>query len=236
MKKNKDRQVRREGARLKKESLEIPNTWLIEMDGVLGDNLELLDQIYLKFLQAHGHDGNKAEFSELLGMPLREYVDELAERYGLRKDRDVLFEQYRKLLEAEYPSGFELLSGASHCLQTMCEQGFSLCLVAPLGKKMAESFLKKHALNGVFEEIVSPESIEGLESPINLYYYALSKMGAEPEATVAVVRSSCAVESSGEATLIVWQLDENNGKAPKTFLQGPTRIRGWEFIAEKIKG
>src|SRR5262245_53522102 len=135
MKKFRDRKGRREGARLKRESQEMPTTWLIEMDGALFDDAHSLEETYFKFLKNHGQEGNKEEFYKLCGMPLQLLVDELTERYGLRKDKSILYEQYRKLL-AEMPTP-RVHSAAEQCLLSMQEQGFSLCLIAPLGKKYA---------------------------------------------------------------------------------------------------
>lgn len=229
--KNVNRKARRELKKVKSQNLEIWNNWLIELDSLFVDSSAVLRTSYLEFLQRHDHIGNKAEFQDLFGKTIAEQIALFIEHYGLRKSPSILESQYLEILTKAFREKLQLDPKAKNCLETARQEGFNLICVSPYAKTFTQAVLNAHAIELLFDDLVTSDRLEGEESN-NFYYFAESLYGSDSENSVVVVCSKTALEDALEADLPVLHIAESHAHCQirQVFYEGSLRIQGWQAL------
>ena len=80
-----------------------------DFDGTLADSIDILYDVYVKFLKEFGIDGNKNEFEILDGPSLNEIILILKNKYNLSKSVSELLRIYERKLELAYENSIILI-------------------------------------------------------------------------------------------------------------------------------
>jgi beta-phosphoglucomutase-like phosphatase (HAD superfamily) len=214
-----------------------PSNIIIEMDGGLIDSTSRLYQIYTEFLQQHNHEGSKSEFKELLGLCPSEVIAALTDKYGLRKSKEVLLEEYLLLLSKIYQEDdIPFFPKALSALEFANQQGLSIALVSNVGSLNTHNFLRAKKVYDKFEAIITLEELE--TNPLsfnNSYGNALTLLGIAAEETISIVYSLHSLQDSLEAGIFTFLLTHHHqDPAVNPINKQYTKIRDWESMQEVL--
>lgn len=233
-----ERQQRRELGIEKRQSWELPHTLIIEMDGALVDDISILFNAYISFLQKHGFEGSRSEFQELVGLPFPEFLYQLCENHGLRHSQQNLFKSYETFLSETYLPQVPLLPNAEIAVKKAHQLGLTIALVAPITRHLVRSYWAGKELSAFFEKVITPDVTDTLTSErSNLYQRALVDLGTAPEDAIAIVFSSQAKDSAKELQMTTWQISPQ-GKEKKILKTEPnthSSISGWQAIIDFLQ-
>src|SRR5258705_3625382 len=81
-----------------------------DFDGTLVDSIYLLYEVYLAFLEKHGHAGSEREFKELNGPSIKEVIAILRDRYDLGFPSESLYAEYNIIVRDFYANRLKLKS------------------------------------------------------------------------------------------------------------------------------
>ncbi|MBF0612773.1 MAG: HAD hydrolase-like protein [Magnetococcales bacterium] len=173
----------------------------VDMDGTIADSLPVLQRVYYLFLSNHGQQGSQVNFAELNGIPLREVVQNLKEKYGLPGTIDELLQEYRQLALATYTQEVVPIIGAEELLQEAVQQGWQVAVVTSNLREYATNWLNHTGLSRWVTCIVGADSVERGKPFPDPFLLALSQTDCLSYQSLAVEDSLIGARSALQAGL-----------------------------------
>ena len=157
--------------------------FIFDLDGVLGDTIESLFNVYVRFVERHRSPSSslapsRTEFEELNGPSLQEIVTLLQKKYDMSKEAPSsgteLLDWYRREIEMECKQT-PLINGARDLLNLLHSFGIPIGLASSSSHSHIENFLSFHQLSSFFSVIVSGDDVK--ESKPSPEIYIIAKKG-----------------------------------------------------------
>lgn len=158
---------------------------LLDLDGTLAVSVDILVQVYHRFLQARGRSGSPQEFARLNGPSLAEVVASLKRDHDLAGDVDVLLAEYRALVGEVYKDvepnvgGRELIAAANAL-------GWRVAVVTSNTRDIASKWLDRVGFNGHINALVTGELVSKGKPDPEIYLTALKACDTSANRALAV--------------------------------------------------
>lgn len=157
-----------------------------DFDGTLVDNLNVMYQVYEKFLNEFGHSGNQNEFSNLNGPTISQIVNYLKKKYSLPDSEKILFEKYQQKVESSFLNDVKAFEGRDDLLNFLKKNSHKLALVTSSSKKIVCAFLEKNHWMHFFDEIIYGDEIKESKPNPEIYQKCLSKTNASKNKVLVI--------------------------------------------------
>ncbi|MGK5595064.1 MAG: HAD family hydrolase [Parachlamydiaceae bacterium] len=204
---------------------------LIDLDGTLVDSTPALYQVYLKFLEHYGHQGNEAEFQKLIGPSIDEIVANLKNKYKLEEDLEKLANMYVSFIILQGFEGTKLFDGVKEFIDYAKEHGIKLAIVTSGTQALAKICLEPFNLLEKFDAVITSEEVKNAKPHPEIYETAIKKLQVNPEEVIAVEDSELGAESARQAGLKVLVL--THGKPVQ--LDHYPLFESWKDILKQMK-
>lgn len=173
----------------------------LDLDGTLVDSIPTLYDVYVKFLQEFGIEGNKTEFELLNGPSLKEIISILKEKYNLPGFEIELLQNYENKIELAYKNSIMLIPKRLDLLHFLKDQNIKLALVTSLSKQITLSFLVKNNLKIFFDVIVSGDDVKNSKPDPEIYTLCIHKTKSNIDTTLVLEDSKNGYASATAAGL-----------------------------------
>jgi HAD superfamily hydrolase (TIGR01509 family) len=206
------------------------------LDGTLADSLGVMKAAFFVFHLDRGLICTQADFDALNGPPLREVVESIRIRHGLRDSVDALLVAYQAGVEAAYQA-VRAADGAEELLQVATGRGWTCAVVTSSSEALARRWLRRSALECYVTTVIGTESItEGKPSPAP-YREALARTNVNPARSFAIEDSVAGLTSARAAGLFTFFLGEAGaarGSAAPGITVGFVAIRSLRDVLPRI--
>jgi HAD superfamily hydrolase (TIGR01509 family) len=165
-----------------------------DLDGTLADNLDLMFDVYEKFLAGFGHSATLLEFNLLNGPPLPQVVSLLKEKYSLDGTSEALLKTYHRLLDESYMHA-QPAPGSRKILEKAKNAGRVVAIVTSNSQRRAAMWLEHNNMASFVDFIVSGDDCDGKPSPAP-YKMAIDKGRCSADQCIAVEDSLQGVQSA----------------------------------------
>lgn len=210
---------------------------LIDFDGTLVDSIEILWQIYVKFLEKHGAKATKEEFTWLMGPSLTEIVSTLKKNYHLNDPLDELIAEYQNLAAEKYASLPSLFPDAALTLNKAKQLGLKTALVTTAPLALVSSVLERLKVLSLFDAVICKEPKEASKPEPALYIRALKTLKIKPNEAIAIEDALSGIESAVRANIFTIQLRHQKRESETERLTSPAQLTvdSWGAILEFIE-
>lgn len=184
----------------------------VDLDGTLVDSLGALKNVYFALLKGFGIQGTEEEFQVLNGLTLPQIVSLLKEKYQLNSTLKEIETLYVQSIETAYKREVFPYPEAIGLLEDLKKKGAVLCLVTATNASLVTIFLRKYALDKIFDGVITPKVGEPGKPDPALYLRALKTFDLDPEEAIVIEDSRNGVHAAlaaGIATLWIFQTERN---------------------------
>jgi len=170
---------------------------LIDLDGTLVDSMDCLRSTYFAFLSRFEKTGSLAEFSSLIGPPLKAVVIALKHNHGLEQDVNELSRIYGEIMERNYELCLPL-AGARELLETAGNAGKQLALVTGAHSETTGNLFSRLDWRGFFNVVITGDLCRDHKPDPEPYQRAMAALGASADNCLVIedsengIRSACA--------------------------------------------
>lgn len=157
---------------------------IFDMDGVIIDSEVLFDIADTEFFRRHGKVYNREEVALLLtGMHFREATALLKEKWGFDGDLELLITERSGLLEEEYRTRLEYITGFENFFQRVKQAGLKTCIATSSNDHLLAIAKDRLGLANKFSDHIYKASDVGNVSKPNpaIYLYAAAQMNTSPD-------------------------------------------------------
>jgi len=194
----------------------------IDLDGTLADSLSIMYDVYGRFLEHFGFQGNPEEFSELNGVPLSKGVAVLKKKYQLIPEGSTLKSYYEGLILEAYKR-VSPNPGAKKLLEAATKADIKIAVVTSTSKMHAQSWLERIHLDKYISVIVGCDSVTQGKPHPDPYLKAMELTGCYASYSLAVEDSQIGAQAATAAKLETYIL------RPKT--KDPIKQEDWPAVA-----
>ena len=173
----------------------------LDLDGTLADSVHILYDVYIKFLQEFGIEGNENEFETLNGPSLKEIISILKQKYDLPGLELDLLQNYEDKIELAYKNSVILIPERLDLLYFLKDQGIKLALVTSSSRKITSSFLIKNNLKIFFDVIISGDDVQYSKPNPEIYTLCIIKTKSNKNSTLVLEDSKNGYASAAAAGL-----------------------------------
>jgi HAD superfamily hydrolase (TIGR01509 family) len=179
---------------------------LLDMDGTLLDTEQVYLTSLIRALDAFGYRNATAICHAMIGLPGPECEAMLRDHYGANfplADINTAYAAHRDDLLAQ---GLPLKPGAMDLLDALRDAGCPTALVTSSSRGTADRYLDLAGIRDRFDAILTRDDVARGKPHPDLYLLAAQRLGAPPQACVAVEDSSpgvTAAHAAGATTIMV---------------------------------
>jgi HAD superfamily hydrolase (TIGR01509 family) len=179
---------------------------LLDMDGTLLDTEQVYLTSLIRALGAFGYRNATTICHAMIGLPGPECEAMLREHYGENfplADINTAYAAHRDDLLAQ---GLPLKPGAMDLLDALRDAGYPTALVTSSSRGTADRYLDLAGIRDRFDAILTRDDVARGKPHPDLYLLAAQRLGAPPQACVAVEDSSpgvTAAHAAGATTIMV---------------------------------
>lgn len=177
------------------------NALILDMDGVVVDSVDYWNEIRTEIIATElGVDD--VDISELVGMNAHDEYEYLSERHTLGRSK----ESYVSLIEDHarevYHERVSLFPELPEVLRTAIDNEIRPGLVSASYRTRVEMVVRRFDLKPYFDVVVAGDDVPGPSKPDPaIYDHAVSRLGADAAACIAVEDSEHGVSAAKEAGL-----------------------------------
>ncbi len=171
----------------------------VDFDGTFIDSIPALWKCYRLFLSRHGIEGEREEFTSLMGPPISEIVNLLKEKHQLKVSRDSLVHEYEAIVEASYATHTIPFPWAVETLQKQKAKGLFIAVVTSAYPSIVEKVLERHGIGNLFDAIFGSYQGEPHKPDPAIYRRALRGFELDPIHVVAIEDSDSGIRSATQA-------------------------------------
>lgn len=184
---------------------------IFDLDGLLIDSESAWDETYYIFLENH-HVVDKPEVSgRMTGMGLREAVELMIDKMGLKGDLESLVSEYREMF---YKKFFErkdvFFDGAVGLIKGLEKKGFKLA-VATGGhaKEKCSQIIESMGLGKYFDVVVSSDDVRVGKPAPDVYLETVRQLGVQPLNCLVLEDSVNGILAAKDAGMRVYGVNSN---------------------------
>lgn len=170
----------------KREEFQKLRHFIWDFDGTLFDTYPVIIQNLRDALARYGHDADPVEAMQLMLRNIPFARNYYADKYGI--EREVLKSAYEEFhRQANTDMGAPPMDGVREVLRRICDTGRHNYIFTHRKLWETEAYLKKYGLQGLFRELVGPESPCFAAKPApDAVRYLMEKYKMPPEETVMI--------------------------------------------------
>lgn len=173
--------------------------WIFfDLDGTLIDNLPMMYEVYLDFLNEHGIKGNVKEFEKLNGPTLHEIITILKNKYDLKETKKDLIQNYTQKLRIAYKK-IRPPKQTTKLLQTLNNRNYKLALVTSSPRSLAKIVIKKSRWKKYFKFYVFGNEISHSKPHPEIYKLCLERTKATKNRVLVIEDSINGYKSATKA-------------------------------------
>lgn len=208
----------------------------VDFDGTFVDSLPALWKCYRLFLSRHGIDGEREEFTSLMGPPIAEIANVLKQKYQLEESIELLVQEYESIVSASYASQSVIFPWATNVLTEQKATGKSLAIVTAAHPSFVLKVLQCHGLTGLFDEIFGNRGGE-LPKPFPaIYQRALATFNIEPHEAIAIEDAPSGIDSACRAGISTIAFAPDIKESTQLKGDGPFyRAGNWQDIGKLLR-
>jgi len=207
---------------------------IFDMDGLLIDTERMALKAWEGILEERGLPYNESVFLSMIGRPLNQCREILAEYLGSPHEAYQLWEvadkAYHRMLEEDIP----LKPGALEILKWISQEKIPLGLATSTGKKTAQKKLAKAGLAQFFDFIICGDQVERGKPHPEIYLTAAEALGVNPEESYVFEDSYAGIEAAFaggfKAIMVPDLLPPTEGILKKTLHQVDNLFEGLQLI------
>jgi beta-phosphoglucomutase len=174
------------------------------MDGVVIDSQALYDNADAEFFRRHGAVYNREEKKLLLaGMTLREGTALIKEKHGFQNDVDSLTSERLSLIEAEYLTHLNYITGFESFYDRVINTGLKTCIGTASDDHLLALVVKNLGLKEKFGDNIFKVSDVGNLSKPNpaIYLYAAEQMHTSPSKCLVIEDAPKGIQAAKNADM-----------------------------------
>ena len=176
---------------------------LFDMDGTIFDTEAIYRRAWIRAAKDVGFNVDMDRFFELVcGLNMADMTALVHHVYG----EDAPFEEVRAgrrvyIEEALATIGLQFKSGAPEILYSLKEQGIRIALVTSSGRPLVDRYLKMSGLEGVFDVIMTGETVVHGKPHPEIFLNAAAKLGIDPSHCMVVEDSPNGIRAGHAAEM-----------------------------------
>jgi len=186
---------------------------LFDLDGTLADSKRVLFNVYTRFLNKRNRPATEEEFAKLDGPSIPEVVTYLKHAHQLPEDLVELVREYQKMVQRRLDEGVPLMEYATETIERLDDAGIWLGLVTSAEREVADAFLRRHGLEGVFALVVTGDETDHAKPDPAIYRLAVARCSAPANRIAAVEDSAIGVAAAKGAGVFVVRVGEKGSDA-----------------------
>ncbi|PIW30977.1 MAG: haloacid dehalogenase [Rhodospirillales bacterium CG15_BIG_FIL_POST_REV_8_21_14_020_66_15] len=172
----------------------------LDFDGTLADSLDVMRNVYSRFLSDHGARPTDEEFDRLNGPPLNVIVADMKETHQLQDDVPTLRNRYLTAVRrglADAPPA----PGAGELLAAVHGRNWTVGVVTSSDRRLVDDWLDRTGLRPFVAEVVGGGDVARGKPDPEPYRVMLARTGCDPERSWAIEDSRKGAQSSLSAGL-----------------------------------
>lgn len=193
---------------------------VFDMDGLLIDSETLVREGGIRAARAMGADLPISVTARMIGLPMAECLDILAQHFGPGFDMEAYLKQERREIEALFAEGVALKAGVVELLDHLDALRLPRAVATSSSRDSVDAHLGAHKVLDRFDAIVSRESVRRHKPNPDPFLAAAAALNVPPEDCLALEDSHNGVRAAhaaGMMTIMVPDLlDPTEEMAAKT--------------------
>lgn len=155
---------------------------IFDMDGTLVDSMHYWRDLGRDYLAGKGVTGERAErtLREIGPMTMLQSAALFQDRFGFSGTPESIVAEMEAVMDRHYRSDVPLKPGILEYLEALKARGCRLCVATATAEPLSHVCLKRLEVDGLFDFILSCESIGVGKTRPDVYLEAASRLGAEP--------------------------------------------------------
>ena len=177
---------------------------LFDMDGTVFDTEGIYRRAWIQAAKDVGFDIDMNRFFELVcGLNMTDMTSLVRRVYGEDAPFDEVRARRRVYIEESLQTeGLNFKPGAPEVLYTLKEQGIPIALVTSSGRPLVDRYLKTSGIEGVFDVIMTGETVERGKPDPEIFLTAAQKLGIAPECCMVVEDSPNGIRAGYDAGML----------------------------------
>jgi HAD superfamily hydrolase (TIGR01509 family) len=175
---------------------------VFDLDGVLLDSEQVWNEAKEELVRERGGSWREEAPHDMMGMSSPEWSAYLHDELGVDLEPDEISDAVVARLEQIYRERLPLLDGAVEAVERLAQR-WPLGLASSSNREIIDLFLELSGLARFFEVTLSSEEVPRGKPNPDVYLEAARRLGAGPEACVAVEDSSNGINAARAAGMAV---------------------------------
>jgi HAD superfamily hydrolase (TIGR01509 family) len=175
---------------------------VLDMDGVLLDSERAWAEVKRGLAEEWGGRWHAGAQADMMGMSSPEWSRYMVERLGVEGSPEAVSEEVARRLADRYRTHLPLVPGAGGAVRALAAR-WPLGLASSANRSLIDLALDASGLAPCFAATVSSEEVARGKPAPDVYLEAARRLGAEPDACVAVEDSASGIRSAHAAGMRV---------------------------------
>jgi HAD superfamily hydrolase (TIGR01509 family) len=209
---------------------------LFDLDGTLLDSKSILEDVFWRFLDAHGIDRAAVDISAFDGLKIPEIVAALRRRWSLEESETTLTAAYLDAVRRSYTDSALPFDGVDRMLGELRGRGLKLALVTAATDAVLTPLLARLGWSGLFDVVISGDRVTRGKPAPDGYVAALHRLNLSPGRAVAVEDSRHGVTAATAAGLFTIGIAPPDRAAELTAAGALTVLARAAQVADLLRG
>jgi HAD superfamily hydrolase (TIGR01509 family) len=198
---------------------------IFDLDGVLLDSEQVWNEAKEQLVKERGGRWSEEAPRRMMGMSSPEWSAYLRDELGVELEPDAISDDVVARLERIYRERLPLLDGAVDAVERLAGR-WPLGLASSSNREIIALFLELSGLGGHFDATLSSEEVASGKPAPDVYLETARRLGAEPQACVAVEDSENGIRAARAAGMTVLALPNPHYPPGEDALAGADRRLG----------
>jgi HAD superfamily hydrolase (TIGR01509 family) len=192
---------------------------LFDLDGTLVDSEKLLYRAWVELAAAAGADFTRFDYSRIIGRPDLECCRIVSDHFGLGREPEQWYAEYRRILFDLMDRNLALRPGAAELVAALAGHGMPLAVVTSAVREHAEKALGRFGLLERFHTLVTADTpgLAARKPDPAPYRLAAKLLGVSPVHCLAFEDSPSGVRAARAAGCYVFGIP--HAHSPETLLK-----------------
>jgi HAD superfamily hydrolase (TIGR01509 family) len=205
---------------------------IFDVDGTILDSMHVWYDVTYRFFENHGlvlSDEKAASYKE---MTLNESLPMINEEYGLGMTFDEIYEEYRRMIAAEYRDSIGLKTGVDKYLKRLHEDGVRIAVATSGYEGMCKAAFDRLGILGYIDEYAFSSEVGVNKGQPDIYLLAARRIGVRPEECTVfedIVLGIDTAKKAGFSACAVYD-DTNKGETELLKRLADRYITGWSEL------